>query len=218
MHGIVTSDRWSAYGHLDVRRRQLCWAHLYRDLQGLVDVASDDEELAALFAGMKRMFRDWQDFKSGELDRGELQAAVAPYRETLRAWAFREADAAVKGKRRGLARGLKKAWPAVFQFIDVDSIEPTNNQAERALRPAVLWRKGSFGTRSDAGSRFVERILTVWATCRQQIQSRRIKLIPRIRNVLYRPSRALHRRLPRFARPLDSGLPAFEGEHPAGAS
>ncbi len=170
-HGIVTSDRWSAYGHLDVHRRQLCWAHLHRDLQGLVEAAPDDEELAALFAGMKQMFRAWRDFKSGELDRGELQTAVAPYRETLRAWSFRAADASARGKRRGLARGLKKAWPAVFQFIDVDSVEPTNNQAERALRPAVLWRKGSFGTRSDAGSRFVERILTVWATCRQQTRS-----------------------------------------------
>jgi transposase len=171
VHSIVTSDRWSAYGHLDIHRRQLCWAHLHRDLQGLVDGAPDDEELAGLLAGMKQMFRAWRDFKSGELDRGELQARVAPYRKALRAWAFREADAAAKGKRRGLARGLKKAWPAVFQFIDVDGVEPTNNQAERALRPAVLWRKGSFGTRSDAGSRFVERILSVWATCRQQGRS-----------------------------------------------
>lgn len=171
VHGIVTSDRWSAYGHIDVHRRQLCWAHLHRDLQGLVDAAPDDEELSGLLAGMKQMFRAWRAFKSGDLDRGELQASVAPYRKTLRAWAIREADAAAKGKRRGLARGLKKAWPAVFQFIDVDGVEPTNNQAERALRPAVLWRKGSFGTRSDAGSRFVERILSVWATCRQQGRS-----------------------------------------------
>ena len=59
-------------------------------------------------------------------------------------------------------------WPAVFQFIDREGIEPTNNQAERDLRPAVLWRKGSFGTRSDAGSRFVSRILSVWATCKKQ--------------------------------------------------
>ncbi len=56
----------------------------------------------------------------------------------------------------------------MFAFIDQDGIEPTNNQAERALRPAVLWRKGSFGTRSDAGSHFVARILSVWATCKQQ--------------------------------------------------
>ena len=144
---------------------------MHRDLQGLVDAAPDDVELAALLAGTKQMFRAWRDYKSGELDRRELQATVAPYQEKLRAWALREADAAAKGKRRGLARGLKKAWPAVFQFIELDGVEPTNNQAERALRPAVLWRKGSFGTRSDAGSRFVERILSVWATCRQQGRS-----------------------------------------------
>ena len=47
-------------------------------------------------------------------------------------------------------------------------VEPTNNAAEQALRPAVLWRKGSFGTHSPAGSRFAERLLTVSATCRQQ--------------------------------------------------
>jgi transposase len=171
VHGIVTSDRWSAYGHLDAHRRQLCWAHLRRDLQGLVDTAPEDTELAGLLDGMKQMFRAWRDFKAGALDRGELQVAVEPFQETLREWAFREADADANGKRRGLARGLRKAWPAVFQFIGLDGIEPTNNQAERALRPAVLWRKGSFGTRSDAGSQFVGRILSVWATCRQQGKS-----------------------------------------------
>jgi transposase len=50
----------------------------------------------------------------------------------------------------------------------VEGAEPTNNVAERALRPAVLWRKGSFGCDSEAGSRFAERLLTVAATCRQQ--------------------------------------------------
>jgi transposase len=50
----------------------------------------------------------------------------------------------------------------------VEGAEPTNNEAERALRPAVLWRKGSFGSDSVAGSQFVERLLTVAATCRQQ--------------------------------------------------
>jgi transposase len=48
----------------------------------------------------------------------------------------------------------------------VEGVEPTNNVAERALRPAVLWRKGSFGSNSEAGSRFAERLLSVVATCR----------------------------------------------------
>ncbi len=53
----------------------------------------------------------------------------------------------------------------------MEGAEPTNIGAERTLRPAVLWRKGSFGSDSEAGSRFVERLLTVVATCRQQGRS-----------------------------------------------
>jgi transposase len=68
-------------------------------------------------------------------------------------------------------RELSKWWPALWTFTRVEGVEPTNNEAERALRPAVLWRKGGFGSDSEAGSRFVERLLTVAATCRQQSRS-----------------------------------------------
>ena len=70
-----------------------------------------------------------------------------------------------------LCRSLDRLWPALWTFVDEDGVEPTNNAAERALRPAVLWRKGSFGTQSDGGARFVERLLTVTATCRQHGRS-----------------------------------------------
>ncbi len=53
-------------------------------------------------------------------------------------------------------------------FVQVDGVEPTNNTAERAIRPGVLWRKGSCGTQSDAGSRYVESLMTVVATLQQQ--------------------------------------------------
>ena len=71
-------------------------------------------------------------------------------------------------KAAGLCRELSKWWPALWSFARVDGVEPTNNVAERALRPAVLWRKGSFGSDSEAGSRFAERLLTVVASCRQK--------------------------------------------------
>jgi transposase len=58
--------------------------------------------------------------------------------------------------------------PALWTFVRVEGVEPTNNAAERALRHAVCWRKTSYGTDSPAGSRFVERVLTAVATCRQQ--------------------------------------------------
>ena len=169
--GIVTSDRWGAYSHLAPERRQLCWAHLHRDFQGVADALPDDQEAALILEGVRGMFREWRRFKEGQLDRASLKAALASFRLQLRSWAETSAHADDKGKKRGLARDLLRMWPAVFQFIDRDGIEPTNNQAERALRPAVLWRKGSFGTRSVAGSLFVSRLLSVWATCKRQGRS-----------------------------------------------
>jgi transposase len=71
-------------------------------------------------------------------------------------------------KAAGLCRELRKWWAALWTFTRMEGVEPTNNAAERALRPAVLWRKGSFGSDSEAGSRFAERLLTVVASCRQQ--------------------------------------------------
>jgi transposase len=78
-----------------------------------------------------------------------------------------------RGQRRydqaqGLSSSLLKLWPALWTFVSVEGVEPTNNAAEQALRPAVLWRKGCFGAQSAAGNMFVERILSVSATCRQQ--------------------------------------------------
>jgi transposase len=67
-----------------------------------------------------------------------------------------------------VCRELLAVEPALYTFAAVAGVEPTNNAAERALRHAVCWRKMSFGTDSAGGSRFVERILTVVATCRQQ--------------------------------------------------
>src|SRR6266508_3078417 len=58
-------------------------------------------------------------------------------------------------------------WPALWAFATVPGMEPTNNAAERAIRPAVLWRKGCLGTQSDAGTLFVARMLSVTATCKQ---------------------------------------------------
>ncbi|MBF0239935.1 MAG: transposase, partial [SAR324 cluster bacterium] len=57
---------------------------------------------------------------------------------------------------------------ALWTFVEQEGVEPTNNIAERFLRPYVLWRKKSFGTQSERGNRFVERMMTVSMSCRQQ--------------------------------------------------
>jgi len=72
------------------------------------------------------------------------------------------------GKTAGIAEEMLKLEKAFFTFVDVEGVEPTNNVAERRIRPAVIYRKLSFGTQSEGGSRFVERMMTVTAALKQQ--------------------------------------------------
>jgi transposase len=68
----------------------------------------------------------------------------------------------------GTCREILKRCEALWTFVQVEGVEPTNNTAERVIRPGVQWRKGSFGTPSEDGSRFVESMMTVVATLKQQ--------------------------------------------------
>ena len=167
--GIVGSDRYKAYAHLPATQRQLCWAHLKRDVQYYQERAGPVGEWGALMlAQIDVLFATWHRFRSGELDRGGLQQAMAPIQTELRRLVADGRDELPWEQARGFCRDLLGTWPALWTFVDVAGVEPTNNAAERALRPAVLWRKGCYGTDSVDGSRFVERILTVTTTCRQQ--------------------------------------------------
>lgn len=167
--GLVGSDRYCAYNSLPVARRQLCWAHLKRNWQAFRErdgpVGTWGEEASQL---IDQLFAVWYRFRVGELDRAGLQAQMAPVERDLRALVERGRDALPWEKARGFCRDLLLVWPALWTFVAVEGVEPTNNAAERALRPAVLWRKGCYGTQSDSGSQFVAHILTVTATCRQQ--------------------------------------------------
>jgi transposase len=167
--GTVVTDRWCAYTFFDPGRRQLCWSHLLRDLLGILDAKGAGSESAKpMVEAAQQMFSDWHAFRRGEITRAVLGEKVAPFRKTLRA--FAEAGAAQKEdkKWRGLGHDMVRYWPAVFRFVDVEGVEPTNNLGERDVRKGVLWRKSSQGTRSEAGSLFVGRILTAAATCRRQ--------------------------------------------------
>jgi transposase len=170
--GIVTSDRWSVYGRLPVEKRQLCWAHLLRDFQGLVDVGGASAAATnTILVGAREMFSAWHSFRDGAIDRPTLQERTAPFREMLEGWARAAAVRTTGGKWRGLGRDLLRWWPAVFRFLDHDGVEPTNNISERDLRPGVLWRRITQGTRSAAGTAFVGHMLTVRATTMRQRRS-----------------------------------------------
>ena len=164
--GIVGSDRFRAYDTLPLERRQVCWAHLTRDFAGYAQYGGAVGAWGqAALVEEQALFARWHRFRRGELSRADLQTETAPIQTRLRALLEQGQQ---QEPMRGFCRELLRLWPALWTFLAVEGVEPTNNAAERALRPAVLWRKGSFGTQSEAGDRFAERILTIATTSKQQ--------------------------------------------------
>jgi transposase len=166
---VATCDRWQAYRGL--KRLQWCWAHLRRDFQAMIDREGVGKPIGeALLSHSNVLFDWWHRVRDGTLSRGTFQTYVGWLRS-----AFREdlERGAVCGcaKTAGTCRDLLAHEPWLWTFVGREGIEPTNNTAERAARHAVLWRKSSGGTNSETGSRFVERILSVVATCRQQTRN-----------------------------------------------
>jgi transposase len=167
--GIVHSDRWCAYSMFSAERRQLCWAHLLRDLQAIVDAAGACKGQAKqMLLAADVLFKQWHEFKDGSFDRVELLRRTSSFPKAFRA--FCEAGAGQDTDRRWRALGsdLIRLWPAVFRFLDTEGVEPTNNIAEQRIRAAVQWRRVSQGSRSVAGCLFASRILTAASTCRGQ--------------------------------------------------
>jgi transposase len=165
--GIVSSDRWSVYGLLKTGFRQLCWAHLKRDFQKLVDRGGAAKRYGELGqAAVAILFHEWHLFRGGG-SRTALQRELEPLREAMRSW-LEDGARCRDAKAAALCGNLLELEPALWTFLYKANVEPTNNHMERLLRPGVLWRKNAFGCHSDEGCRFVERILTVVQTLRLQ--------------------------------------------------
>ena len=169
--GVITSDDHSAYSKYHKSGvRQLCWAHLIRKLKGLKDGrASPDAYLFArhMLKEAGTLFSYWHAFKEAGCTREELWQASALIRGRMKWCCLRYRQSSDKDVRMRAA-GFLKSWDILFTFLRIEGIEPTNNAAERAIRPAVQWRKICFGNQSYDGERFTERILTVTRTCKMQ--------------------------------------------------
>jgi transposase len=171
--GIVISDRWNGFEHLDPNQRQVCWSHIQRDFRrhsdGLAEQKSFGEQGLEL---TRRVCAAWRAYQHEHHDRDRLAAEIAPIQTELRRL-LEEASPKTKRTRwhRRFANNLLKVWPALWTFVSIDGIEPTNNAAERALRAPVIHRKVSLGTQSKDGERFAERALSAAATCRLQRRS-----------------------------------------------
>lgn len=170
--GIVCSDRWWAYDHLDPECRQACWQHLWRDFtrhaEGLAEQKAFGEAGLELSA---RLFSRWHSFAEHG-DRDSLKREMAPIEAELRELCEHAARKSKRSRYHGrFARNLLKIWPALWTFVTTPGVEPTNNAAERSLRGPVIHRKLSHGTRCEDGERFIERALSASITCRLQGRS-----------------------------------------------
>lgn len=163
--GVIHCDRARMYWAFG--RLQWCWAHLKRDFQALIDSPCTLKQRLGrdLMRPTKELFALWANVRDGTISRDEFERHMQPIRQRVESLLLR---GDFNARLHGFCKELYEYRERLWLFVEVAGVEPTNNAAERSLRHAVIWRKLSFGTQSAAGSRFVERMLTVIETCRQQ--------------------------------------------------
>lgn len=169
-NNIATSDRYAAYNYFDSSHRQICWAHLKRDFTRLSEkynkiVARIGKHLLIC---ENDLFKCWYNFKENRITRYELQRETHPIRqrigELLEQGSY--TDPTLKVSR--FCKNLLEIFNALWTFLYIEHVEPTNNNAERCLRHPVIWRKKYFGTRSNYGSEFVSLSMSTMMTCKLQ--------------------------------------------------
>lgn len=176
VNGIVVSDRYSSYNWIELAQRQVCWAHLKRDLSAMAQRRGISQSIGeALLRRERHLFRLWHRVRDGTLTREQFITAIAPlqhgFRVELEAAAQLPIDPTEKTPLAKTVRTCQKILqvePALWTFAYQPGVEPTNNAAERALRSAVIWRRTSFGSQSQAGSQFVARMMTVTTSLKAQ--------------------------------------------------
>jgi transposase len=168
LRGILVSDRATALNFWAMERRQVCWAHLLRKFVSFEERAGPAGDIGReLLEYTGVMFRYWHDYRDGKLGRDMLRTWMAPVRQQFEALLERAVGAQIEGVS-GSCADMLAHRQALWTFVDRDGVAPTNNHAERELRAFVLWRKRSFGSQSERGDRFAERLMTVAHTARKQ--------------------------------------------------
>jgi hypothetical protein len=177
--GVVTSDRYGAYNWLPLEQRQICWAHLKRDFIAISERSGVSAEIGqALVKRQRRLFRWWHRVRDGTMSYTLFVEAVSYLRRGFQQELSSAAAIPIGSKEKTplaktvrTCRQILKVEPALWTFVHHPSLEPTNNAAEQALRPVVIWRRLSFGSQSQNGSDFVARMLTVTTSLHSQNRS-----------------------------------------------
>jgi len=166
--GLLVSDRATVFGFWTMALRQVCHAHLLRKY-----VAFSERDGPAGAIGLELLeltsllFEYWHGFKDGHLTRQELHFWMRPIQRDIERVLERGAAADIE-RLSGSCADILAHREALWTFVEHDGVEPTNNHGELELRDFVLWRKRSFGSQSERGERFAERVMTAVRTARKQ--------------------------------------------------
>lgn len=167
--GFIMSDRFSAYNKLSLEQRQLCWAHLKRDFQKLIDRENGAEGTGRwALSEIEKMFGFWHSYLDGKLAKEKLEQEF----QSLKARFMRLLKLGQETKdpkANTFCGNIIKAWSSLWNFVKrPEMLKPTNNRAEQTIRPSVIQRLLSLGSQSIRGLRYTERMLTVAVTLRKQ--------------------------------------------------
>jgi transposase len=166
--GILISDRAKAINFWKMTRRQICWAHLYRKF---VSFSERDGPAGGIGKDLvdycEVLFETYHAFVAREISRRVFRERMVPVRSQVEVLLQKAVSADIK-RLSGSCRDILDHKDALWNFVDRVGVEPTNNHAERELRSFVLWRKRSFGSQSERGDRFAERMMTVVHSLRKQ--------------------------------------------------
>lgn len=169
--GDITSDRYAAYNMFAIEKRQVCWAHLLRDFTRFSH--SGDPFTAKVGLGLlrqaNRMFQVYHQCRNAEITQSQFLREISDIKKRVGIWIYRGSEVFDRPQLNRFCKNLEKIHPALWNFAySSGKVEPTNNLAERDLRQFVIWRKISFGSQSDRGSRFMERMISIRSTCAKQ--------------------------------------------------
>jgi transposase len=166
--GVLVTDRWSAYMWWPIEQWQTCWSHHKRYFKGFEEAGGKAGRIGrALLDEERLLFQWWHRVRDGTLSRSTFREYVRGLRARVKRL-LEQGTTCGHRKTEGVCRKLLAVEPAMWTFVRVKGVEPTNNCSERSLRPAVIWRKISYGTHSTLGSRYVERMMSATFTLRQQ--------------------------------------------------
>jgi transposase len=168
LEGVVVTDRYGIYERIPLNQRGICWAHLKRDFTALAQGPPRQQSWGRRLLDVQQaVFIIWHQFQR---NRRKLRQAMAPLQQRMHRLLLSGRRSGVVGVK-GLCQNLLHLEAALWNFVRREGVAPTNNHAERMLRPAVQWRKKCLGSHSEEGCRFVERMLSVVQSCKLQARN-----------------------------------------------